>query len=72
MPCHAIFEKENKLLGEEKAPIPKKKKKNHKGTKGRNMEREREDQHREFGFGLVHSSLILTTFTSTLHASHWT
>jgi hypothetical protein len=41
MPCHAIFEQENKLLNEEKAPIPKKKK-NHKGTKGRNMERERE------------------------------
>jgi len=56
MPCHAIFEKENKLLDEEKAPIPKKK--NHKGKKGRNMEREREDQHREFG--LVHSSLIVT------------
>jgi len=43
MPCHAIFEQENKLLDEEKAPIPKKKKKkNHKGKKGRNMERERE------------------------------
>jgi hypothetical protein len=43
----AIFEQENKLLDEEKAPIPKKKKKkNHKGKKGRNMERERE---REIG-----------------------
>jgi hypothetical protein len=41
MPCHAIFEQENKLLDEEKAPIPKKKKKNHKGKKGRNMKRER-------------------------------
>jgi hypothetical protein len=59
MPCHAIFEKENKLLGEEKAPIPKKKKKNHKGKKGRNMERERERERERTNI----ENLVLVWFT---------
>ncbi len=75
MPCH-IWERKQaprwrkSTNTEEEEEKPQGKEREEHGERER--EREGEDQHREFGFGLVHSSLILTTFTSTLHASHWT